>query len=325
MSIYYFLKFSENGILKNKLNNYFFCFSFAIFSILIKLSVLPILLLPLFLLLKNFKIIRNEIFKFNSLFIYLLVIIFFVQQFIYTSCFIFPSNFTCIETVWYNQDNLILREKLELINKSYYASKSEFTKIEYLENFNWVSNWFNRNYLEIIEHFLTIAFPPILLIFLFSKTKNPSLISFENKSFFIFFIILSFLFWLNFSPVYRFAVPYFLSLFFIFSINLYLKRDFSKKIFLLLISISLIFSFSKNILRLKNQKELFFGIEKINNKFYIDKKSNNKFVNIYRPDIDSNKNGWQGRLCWNIPFLCSYNHLNVDKKYGYLILSKLKK
>ena len=137
--------------------------------------------------------------------------------------------------------------------------------------------------------------------------------------------ILSFLFWLNFSPVYRFAVPYFLSLFFIFSINFYLKRDFSKKIFLLLISISLIFSFSKNILRLKNQKELFFGIEKINNKFYKDKKSNNKFVNIYRPDIDSNKNGWQGRLCWNIPFLCSYNHLNVDKKYGYLILSKLKK
>lgn len=325
LSIYYFLKFSETEMLKNKLNNYFFCFSFAIFSILIKLSVLPILLLPLFLLLKNFKIIRNEIFKLNSLFIYLLVIIFFVQQFIYTSCFIFPSNFTCIETAWYNQDNLILREKLELINKSYYASKSEFSKTEYLENFNWVSNWFNRNYLEIIEHFLTIAFPSILLIFLFSKTKNQSLISFENKSFFIFFIILSFLFWLNFSPVYRFAVPYFLSLFFIFSINFYLKRDFSKKIFLLLISISLIFSFSKNILRLKNQKELFFGIEKINNKFYKDKKSNNKFVNIYRPDIDSNKNGWQGRLCWNIPFLCSYNHLNVDKKYGYLILSKLKK
>ncbi len=325
LSIYYFFKFSETEILKKKKLNYFCCFSFAIFSVLIKLSGIPILLLPLFLIIKNFQILKKEIFKLNSIFIYLLVLIFFVQQFVYTSCFIFPSNFTCIETEWFNNEFLLLRENLELINKSYSASKFEFTKEEYLENFNWISNWFNRNFPEILENFLTIAFPLIVLILLLPKSNKDFDIVFENKNFFIFFVIISFIFWLDFSPVYRFAVPYFLSLFFIFSINFFLKRYFSKKIFLLLIILSLLFSFSKNILRIKNKNIIFYGIEKINNKFYQDKKSNNKFLNIYRPDIDSNKNGWQGRLCWDIPFLCSYNHLNVNKKYGYLILSKLKK
>ena len=43
------------------------------------------------------------------------------------------------------------------------------------------------------------------------------------------------------------------------------------------------------------------------------------------PDIEKNsKNGWQGRLCWNIPFICSYNKLEVEKKNGYLIIKKVK-
>ena len=50
----------------------------------------------------------------------------------------------------------------------------------------------------------------------------------------------------------------------------------------------------------------------------------NKFVKIYRPDVNNNsKNGWQGRLCWNTPFICSTNNLDVNKKNGYMIITKL--
>ena len=66
------------------------------------------------------------------------------------------------------------------------------------------------------------------------------------------------------------------------------------------------------------------AIKKIENKFILKKELSNKFVNIYRPDIKNNKkNGWQGRLCWETPFICSYNNLAVYKKYGYLIINKL--
>ena len=70
---------------------------------------------------------------------------------------------------------------------------------------------------------------------------------------------------------------------------------------------------------------VYLGIQKIDNKYLSNQTKINEFVKIFRPDIDSNsKNGWQGRLCWDIPFICSYNKLDVNKKNGYLIINKLK-
>ena len=87
----------------------------------------------------------------------------------------------------------------------------------------------------------------------------------------------------------------------------------------------MIFNFSKNILRIIENDKVFFGLKKIENSFINISNSKNNFISINKPDIEKNiKNGWQGRLCWDIEFLCSYNEINVNKKYGYLIISKLK-
>ena len=44
---------------------------------------------------------------------------------------------------------------------------------------------------------------------------------------------------------------------------------------------------------------------------------------FFFPDNKNNsKNGWQGRLCWDIPFICSYNNLNIYRKNDYLFLIK---
>tara|TARA_B000000565_G_scaffold189207_1_gene144143 strand:- start:509 stop:784 length:276 start_codon:yes stop_codon:yes gene_type:complete len=84
------------------------------------------------------------------------------------------------------------------------------------------------------------------------------------------------------------------------------------------------FSFSKNIVRLTKVENIFLGILKIDNKYIAHDKNANQLIKIYQPDIQSNsKNGWQGRLCWNIPFICSYNKLDIRKKNGYLIINKL--
>ena len=60
------------------------------------------------------------------------------------------------------------------------------------------------------------------------------------------------------------------------------------------------------------------------NEFLLNEESSNEYEKIYYPNIKKNvKNGWQGSLCWDIPFICSYNQLQIKKKNGYLIINKL--
>ena len=88
----------------------------------------------------------------------------------------------------------------------------------------------------------------------------------------------------------------------------------------------MIFNFSKNFLRILNEKSIFLGIKKIENKYLINEISSNKYVKVYYPDIKKNRlNGWQGRLCWDIPFICSYKNIESKEKNGYLFINKLKR
>ena len=323
LAVFYFLKFSESAIQQKKSSYFFYCFSFATFSILIKFSAIPIFLLPLYLFITNFKKLRKEIIKYNYIFIFILCFIFFLQQFVYTGCLLFPSKLTCLNVSWSNDDFFVLRKNIELINKSYSVTGGLISKKEYLENLNWFPYWLKRNYSELLEHLITMLIPIILLKILLKKNKNADNLSFENKKIFYLFILISFVFWFKFSPVYRFAVPYFLCLIFIITLRFNIIKKFSTNLFLILIVVSILFNFSKNILRISDKKEVFLGIEKIDNKFFIDQSSINEFIFVHRPDIKNNKNGWQGRLCWDISFICSYNKIKVDKKYNYLFLTKL--
>ena len=324
LSILYFIKYYESNGISNKKSFFYYNFVFSIFSILIKLSAIPIIILPIYIYFSNFKNFKFYIFNHKFLIVYFLCLIFLIQQFIYTGCFLFPTNLTCFNVNWFNADHINLSKKLELINKSYSLAKDEFTPEEYLSNFNWFSFWIKRNYIEIIEHLATIVLPLLIFIFVLKK-REESKIRFEKKIILYFFIFFSLLFWLYFSPVFRFAIHIFSTLvFLIFSIFL-ISRKFSKKKFIILVSIFLVFNFSKNILRINETGKVFLGVQKIENKFILDDFNSNEHAKIYFPDVKNNeKNGWQGRLCWNTPFICSYNKLDVSKKNGYLIINKLK-
>ena len=324
LAVFYFLKFSESTIQQKKPSYFLCCFSFAAFSILIKFSAIPIFLLPLYLFITNFKKLRKEIIKYNYIFIFILCFIFFLQQFVYTGCLLFPSKLTCLNVSWSNDDFFVLRKNLELTNKSYSVTGGLISTKEYLENLNWFPYWLKRNYSELLEHLITMLIPIILLKILLKKNKNADNLSFENKKIFYLFILISFVFWFKFSPVYRFAVPYFLCLIFIITLRFNIIKKFSTNLFLILIVVSILFNFSKNILRISDKKEVFLGIEKIDNKFFIDQSSINEFIFVHRPDIKNNKNGWQGRLCWDIKFLCSYGEIDINSSNNYLIIKKSK-
>ena len=221
LAILNFFKFQEERNLKKKLS-YFFCnFSFTVFAILIKFSVIPVLILSVYLFLKNYKNLSPEILKIRYIFIYILGITFFLQQFVYTSCFIYPSTLTCINTSWFDPTILNSIDRLELINKSYAETNGSITKAEFLKNFNWVSYWFNRNYSEILEHLLTMIFPVILFLFISNKTNSPKKLDLKKIKIFIFFILIGFLFWFTFSPVYRFGIIYFISTIFLITLYFY--------------------------------------------------------------------------------------------------------
>ena len=323
LSIFFFFKFNECKSLNDKLYSFFCNFSFALFAVLIKFSCIPVILLTIYLLSKNFSILKKEIFKLNYFIVYFLGLFFFIQQFIYSGCFLFPSKFSCLEVSWFNVDFLSLSERLQVINKSYSEARHLFTKEEFLNDFNWLPFWFQRNYPEILEHLFTMILPLILLFLILKRDVKKKQINFKEKSIFIFFLIVGFIFWLNFSPVYRFGVVYFLIFIFLATIFIYKKKNFSKRVFLSLVFISLVFNFTKNTLRISKEHRIFLGIKKIQNNFYKYPNSQSNFVSVYKPDIKKNMhNGWQGRLCWDITFLCSHNEINVNKMYSYLIINK---
>tara|TARA_B100000886_G_scaffold339785_1_gene306322 strand:- start:820 stop:2457 length:1638 start_codon:yes stop_codon:yes gene_type:complete len=320
LGIYYFFKFSETE-LANERKNYFFLITiFSIFSILIKLSTLPIILLSFYLYIKYFKDLKFSIFNFRYILVYSLLITFFIQQFIYTGCFFFPTNLTCLNVSWFNQDYLNLSQKLQLVNKSYNLARDIYTPEEYLKNFNWIYFWFKRNFVEILEHFSTIIFPSILFLF-FLKKSGENRFFFKEKIFVYIFLLAGLIFWLNFSPVYRFAIHLFLTFIYMLLLNFFYLKHFSKKVFIIFFSIFILFNFSKNVLRLNKENDVYFGIQKIHNKYVKNIRYSNKHAKIFVPDIENNsQNGWQGRLCWDIPFICSYKNLNIYRKNNYLFL-----
>ena len=325
LGIYYFLKISETNLIEEKKKFFFLITIFSLFAILIKLSTLPIILLPLYIFFKNFNDLKFSIINFRYFFTVSLFSAFLIQQFIYSGCFLFPTNFTCLDVSWFNPGYLKLSQELELVNKSYFhEANNTFSPEQYLSDFNWLYFWIKRNFIEILEHLLTVIIPLIIFV-LFLKKTDQNNYQFKNKNILIFFLLFSLLFWLNFSPVYRFAIHLFVTLIFILLSGFFYSKIFSKKIFIIFISIFLLFSFSKNIIRLNKVDKIYLGVQKINNKYFMNKSDSNEFAKIFRPDIKKNlMNGWQGRLCWNVPFICSYNKLDINKKNGYLIISKLK-
>lgn len=324
LTIYYFIKFSEINSFDEKREYFFLIFIFSIFSILIKLSTIPIILLPVYIYTKYFQIIKWHILKLKFCFVYLLITLFLIQQFIYTGCFFFPTNFTCLSVSWLDRDNLNLSNQIALINKGYFLeAKDIFSPKEYLTNFTWLNFWIKRNFIEILEHFSTIILPITLFLFCLKKKDNNSIFLKDKLGLYI-FLIFGLIFWFYFSPVYRFAIHLFLIIFFILLIKFYISKEFSKKTFIVFFMTFIFFSFSKNLLRLNQAESIFVGIQKIENKYILNEKSFSKSVKIYQPDTNNNsKNGWQGRLCWNTPFICSTNNLYVYKKNGYLIINKI--
>ena len=80
-------------------------------------------------------------------------------------------------------------------------------------------------------------------------------------------------------------------------------------------------------MRIYDEDKIFYGIKKVKNEFLEYKNNTNEKLSVFYPDIQKNNkngNGWQGRLCWDIKFLCSYGEIDINLFNNYLIIKKIK-
>ena len=111
---------------------------------------------------------------------------------------------------------------------------------------------------------------PILLFLFSQKNKMNNNLSLNDKFGLYLFLILGFLFWINYSPVYRFAIHLFITLIFVLLISNLVLRKFSNKIFFVFTIIFIFFSFTKNIIRLSKVEDIFLGVIKIDNQYILN-------------------------------------------------------
>ncbi len=292
---------------------------FSIFSILIKLSYVPLILIPLICIFIEIRVFEKKIILLS----FLLGLPWIIQQVAYTSCFIFPVEFTCFKNLpWYSKD--FIRDaafSLEYINKSYWVYEGLLTESEYIKNFNWVRTWFSRNLIEILENILTFTIP-ILFFYFFTDKKK---IYFSNRNFFLVLcpILVGLLIWFLKAPVVRYGIFYLNSFIFILLLFFFKKNQFpiNKKFAAVILIFGLIFNLSKNINRVVNVDYYDeFPYPKIENIIYETKIYQNLTLNT-PITMESN----QSSVCWDVPVYCrpgKFDHLNIYKKKGYLIFTE---
>ena len=91
LAIYYFIKFYESDQNFEKEELFYLNLIFSVFSILIKLSTIPIILLTIYLYIKNFRILKLRIFNYKFLIIYLLCLIFLLNNLFTQGVYFFPQ------------------------------------------------------------------------------------------------------------------------------------------------------------------------------------------------------------------------------------------
>ncbi len=331
LSFYYLTRLYETDDSALVLKNFIFLLIFSTFSISIKLSTF---VAPFLVAIGFYKFLKCKI-SFRKITIPLfLSFIFFIswisQQFIYSSCLVPFYEITCLKfTAWF-QPGLsdALNQVTGAVNKSYNEYSGNLSKEEYLDNFNWVTTWFNRNKIQFLEHLAALLIPVFLLLLInfkkltfkkFQKVKYQKIVNIYLLIFCVAFLGL--VIWFLKSPVIRFGIPYlflfnFLILFLIFK---FLFQDQNLRGITFIISICILFNISKNLLRINNTE--FYGsyFPKILEINYSKKEVNDFIINFPDPEIISS----QSRLCWSIPYICHIgkgDNIEIYKKNNYLMV-----
>ena len=137
----------------------------------------------------RFKVSILKLFKSRVLiFSVLFFIIWQIQQIIYTGCFLIPNELTCFKNFsWFDKDIIAnFVNDTSNVNKSFQTYSGVLSREEYLSNFNWIGNWYERNHIELYEHILTFLIPVFSFIIINKNNFKFNLYFFKKENNFIF-------------------------------------------------------------------------------------------------------------------------------------------
>lgn len=219
--IYYYYKF----YLINKNNKHlekfaiFFLISLTIVSI--KITYLPVLVIPFFIFLQE----RKNILKIDYQYLLILfpAFVFLFKNMLSSGCLVYPLEITCLKFLsWSNHlGSIEFSFYNEVFNKSWTSYTGNLDQFDYIKDFNWFNTWFDRGKIEILEYFLTIFIIIFLSFFLhIDKFKPHKKLQSKLKIFkisLILMILLSLIIYFLKNPVLRMNHHILISIMIIFS------------------------------------------------------------------------------------------------------------
>lgn len=267
------IKTFEITCLKKKNDNFkslLFLIPLFAFCFTLKTYFIPYLLFAgmIFFLKESYKdILKYLIYSRSFVFFIITLLIYFFFNFASTGCILSPIAFTCFGDNFDWAYNRLHYENLSnWLEQWAKAGAGPNFRVEnpneYIENFNWVSRWFEFYFMGKVKDQIFLFFASfLLLLFLFKKIKINSNMFLEKKNISIFYLInlIIFFIWFNNHPQLRYggysAIFFIISLpLIIFLFRLNEKRYFEKKLKLLIILIILVFNF-KNFSRINKEFE----------------------------------------------------------------------
>tara|TARA_B100000900_G_scaffold416242_1_gene450477 strand:+ start:164 stop:1849 length:1686 start_codon:yes stop_codon:yes gene_type:complete len=300
----------------------------------LKSYFLPYILLGFTILLLNKKIseILSEIILSKSfLFFLVLLSAYYFHHFISTGCIISPISTTCFgeKFSWAIKKDEMLKLSIFLEQWAKAGAGPNF-RVEnvsiYIQNFNWLPNWFEKYFLEkFIDQLGILIVTFIFIFFLFKKFefKKKNKILNLRIIFFYFLILLVFVIWLTNHPTLRYggypmifltlSIP--ISLFFSSIKN---KNNFDNKVTFIILLVVVAFNI-KNLTRINSEFERNDQYKFSNFPFFAI--VNKDFV---KKEYDSGLNIYGAHHCWSTPTPCGHisNKIYVYKRNGFYFINK---
>ena len=324
-----FYLFSEFIILNNKkvkIDQILNICLLSLFVILNKLTLLPILLIPISLIIKNisFKFIKN----FKIYFIFFFAVLWVIKNIFISGCLIYPLAFTCNEKL--NWTDLEKIEKISIENEAFsknwpnYDKKNLLNQSDYIKNFIWFKTWTKKFVDEQKEKSFAYIIFLMILYFIISLKTVKSDKFFEKNLIFLLLLILASILWFIKLPDYRYAYSILISLI-IYPFALLLsrrsyKKD-PKKFYSSIIFIFFFIFISKNLVRIINTENYF---DYPNPRIYSHSNDNRELK--YNYELINNikiYNQKSGNCMYTKPLCTPYEiNLKILNKKNYLIFIK---
>ena len=227
------------------------------------------------------------------------ILILFTVSFFNTGCVIYPVKILCFEKYSW----AIPLSEVDLLNNWYQqwakGGASPEHRVEnpilYIQNFNWVKNWFEVYFFNKVSDYLLGLLFLSLIIFLTFYSKKIKKIS--KPKFTFIYIILVFLTceWFYFHPALRYGGYHLIALLIFIPLSIFLSKyvqniNLFKKKFYILIILTIFIFFMRNTNRLVNEYEQ-YNYNILDNSYYSSESQNfaifNRIKNINQCKVKS--------------------------------------